>query len=493
MNQSKSATIKIGWATADVTPPRPINLAGQFHMRIARDVKDPLTITALALSHENSADATIFLSADILMLTERIQQGIRDAVHSRAPDMDVARIIINCTHTHAAPMLDDDIYSPVPAGVMTGTAYANFFIERAAGAVIEAWQAHVPGKLAWGLGHAVVGRNRRVVYFDDQSERPGHHDHPGHCTTRFARMYGATSDPMFSHVEGYEDHSVDLLYTWNGRDELTGMIVNLACPSQASEGIGLVSADFWHETRLAIRSRLGAGIFVLPQCSAAGDQSPHEVWYKGAENRMRELRGLDSRGEIARRIANTVADVLPLAQKERHDNLVLGHSVCGVALPWRMISDTEADQIRKGMAELEACPASSNPDAAKRFAEDTAHATSIARCRITLQRHERQQKEPTLVEEIHVVRIGDVAFATSPFEMFLDYGIRIKARSPAIQTFVMQLATPGPGWDGNYLPTVRAEHGESYSANYYCNSIGAAGGQMLVEEILKMLNELWQA
>ena len=49
--------------------------------------------------------------------------------------------------------------------------------------------------------------------------------------------------------------------------------MNVACPSQVGAG-SRISADFWHETRNELRSRLGEGLFVLPQCSAAGDQSP---------------------------------------------------------------------------------------------------------------------------------------------------------------------------------------------------------------------------
>jgi len=45
-------------------------------------------------------------------------------------------------------------------------------------------------------------------------------------------MYGRTNDPNFSHIEGYEDHYVDLLFTWDPDGKLTGIIVNLACPSQ---------------------------------------------------------------------------------------------------------------------------------------------------------------------------------------------------------------------------------------------------------------------
>ena len=34
---------------------------------------------------------------------------------------------------------------------------------------------------------------------------------------------------------------------------------------------------------------------------------------------------------------------------------------------------------------------------------------------------------PSMVPvEVHVLRLGDVAMATNPFELFLDYGIQIK-------------------------------------------------------------------
>jgi hypothetical protein len=45
--------------------------------------------------------------------------------------------------------------------------------------------------------------------------------------------------------------------------------------------------------------------------------------------------------------------------------------------------------------------------------------------------------------EVHVIRLGDMVIATNRFELYLDFGIRVKARSPAVQTFVVpvKLAT----------------------------------------------------
>ncbi len=67
-----------------------------------------------------------------------------------------------------------------------------------------------------------------------------------------------------------------------------------------------------------------------------------------------------------------------------------------------------------------------------------------------------------------------MAFATNRFELFLDFGIRIKARSPAVQTFVIQLAA-NDGWTGHYLPSERAFANKGYSNGAYSNEVGSDG------------------
>ncbi len=90
------------------------------------------------------------------------------------------------------------------------------------------------------------------------------------------------------------------------------------------------------------------------------------------------------------------------------------------------------------------------------------------------------------VYDIHVLRIGDAAVCTSRFELFNDFGVQIKARSKAVQTFVVQLA----GEDG-YLPTQRTVQGGGYSAIVQCNVVGPEGGQVLVDRTVELINSLW--
>jgi hypothetical protein len=100
------------------------------------------------------------------------------------------------------------------------------------------------------------------------------------------------------------------------------------------------------------------------------------------------------------------------------------------------------------------------------------------------ERFELEKKQPKMPVEVHVLRIGDVAIATNPFELYLDYGMRIKGRSPAVQTFLIQLTG-----SGTYLPVARSVAGGSYGAVPASTLIGPEGGQELVEKTLEMINE----
>ena len=107
-----------------------------------------------------------------------------------------------------------------------------------------------------------------------------------------------------------------------------------------------------------------------------------------------------------------------------------------------------------------------------------------------IDRFERQQaEEPKPFQmELHVIRLGDIAIATNQFELFTDYGIQMKARSPALQTFVIQLAGPG-----SYIPSQRAARGGGYSAIVESNQVGPDGGQALADQTVEVLNILWPA
>ncbi|MBI2299944.1 MAG: hypothetical protein HYU66_13550 [Armatimonadetes bacterium] len=476
--------LRLGWSTVDVTPPRPVNLHGQFHARISADVLDPLTATALAIqSAAEPEQAVVFVACDRCGVPSRIVNRVREAVGPLCPDLDPQCVILHATHTHTAPTILEGMYPPQAPEVMTPTEYGNLFVERVSHCVADAWAARTEGAVSWGMGWAVVGHNRRTAYHDDLSQRPGARGMDGRCLDRTSKMYGPTDDPQFAGFEGDEDHAVELLFTYDGDEALTGVVVNLVCPSQEVEGLSQVSADFWHDIRVELRRRLGEGVEVLAQCSAAGDQSPHPLVHRAAEDRMLALKGTNRREEYARRVADAVGEALPLASLEVHREVPFAHVQRELSLPRRMVTEAEAAEVRSNLAGLRA------------ETPDTPQAASVNwmrtnRCNRILQRYAEQAAEPELNEELHVVRLGDVAFATNRFELFLDYGFQMKTRSRALQTFVVQLAGGG-NHTGTYLPTAKGEAGGGYSATVYCNEVGSEGGRKLVEETVAAINGLF--
>jgi hypothetical protein len=495
MTEDRESRLLIGWASRDVTPGRPVLLLGQFHARVSEGVMDPITVTALALESirdGHSVGQAIMASLDCGFISDDLLVAVRKLLREKLPEVDPQSVCLNATHTHTAPdnRADDpqSIGSLPPCdglrakdlGVMENSEYLSFAAARIAEAVTNAWQNRAPGGIRFGLGHAVVGHNRRVSYFSGET-----------------RTYGKTDDPEFSHIEGGEDHSVNLLCTWNQERKLTGVVVNVACPSQVSEGLFQVSADYWHDTRMELRRRLGDKLFVLPQCSAAGDQSPHVQVGKAAEERMLRLAGRTQRQDIAVRIADAATGIIPLIEKEIVWNPPFAHRAETLDLPARMLSEkdvsealAEAEKFRVRYEALKK-DLETHPERMRKsrwYTEITAAYCGMLWNQGVERRFNGQKTQKSTPVEIHVLRLGQMVFATNPYEYYLDYGMQIKARSKATQTFVVQLASGGAV---SYLPTERATAGRSYGALPASTLIGPEGGRLLAQRTVELINGFW--
>jgi hypothetical protein len=89
--------------------------------------------------------------------------------------------------------------------------------------------------------------------------------------------------------------------------------------------------------------------------------------------------------------------------------------------------------------------------------------------------------------EMHVVRLGAMVFVTNPFELYLDFGHQMKARSAAGQTFIVQLCCG----TGGYLPNARAEQLGGYGGLIINGNVGSDGGKKLVDETIAEIGKLW--
>ncbi len=458
MSTESGGPLHVGWSSVNITPDQPVMLSGQFSVRVSQGVADPVTATVLAL--ETRDDQAVMVSCDLVGIETSILHLTRQKLEGKIDGFDVRKLFMNATHTHSGPVMKEGLYPRQALPVMAPAAYAELLTDRIAAVVLEAWNRRQPGGFSRAYGHAVVGHNRRAWYSD------------GH-----AEMYGQTDRKDFDCLEGCEDHGVDMLFFWDVNRRLTGLVVNLACPSQVSEQSKEVTADYWHEVRTVLRKTMGQEIFIMPQCSAAGDQSPHFLLHGREEEDMRNRRGTSERDEIAYRIGQAVEHALPLAQSDIQWAPRLGHVARRVALSPRIITRKEMEAAQRNRRDL--MPRATD-------ANGVEHAL-LNRAESVVERYRNRSRSKPYGIELHVLRLGDVAMATSPFELFLDYGLRIKARSRAVQTFTVQLACGV----GGYLPTARAVKAGGYEAEPASNNVGPEGGQELVEKSLAQIQKLF--
>lgn len=473
--------ISIGWSQKDITPLKTSALVGQFRERISEYVRDPISVTALALESVDekgrAVEQAIMLSCDLLAIDKHIQDGLRVLLAKRLPDIDCKKVFLFATHTHTAPFTSVDElakfggtvleYRVKKKGVITPAKYSEFLIGQLCEAAVEAWSQRRPGGISCELGFAVVGYNRMVVYDDGSS-----------------KMYGATDTYDYNSLMGTADHGVELLYTWDNTGELTGIAVNVACPSQVVENMNYISADFWGEVRKEISKRYSKELYVLAMTGAAGDQSPRDQVRMAVSSKL--MRSEEGLGIIAGRIADAVEEAVEPARSKRMNKAIFRHLVKDIRLPLRKVTRTEAEQaqiefdrtVKEYGIDMGSGGTIKNLDASVLFYLSIREGI--------LKRYQRQQKDPFYEMELHVVRLGDVVIATNPFELYLDYGLQIKGRSKARQTFIIELACDC----GLYLPTERAVSGGGYSTQVSNGYVGPEGGRLLVDHTVKLINEL---
>lgn len=476
----------IGAATVDITPPLPVALTGFPTVRLTHTIQSPLTANVLALESRKGdqvIDQAIFVSCDLCSLVPGMQQGFRKHVAARLPGFDVNKLFLAAIHTHSSPVLLQDAYDEKSYGnAMQPKDYMPLLYRRMSDAVEKAWKSRAVGGVAWGLGQAVVGHNRRIAFAD------------GHAVL-VMQPGGDTDTPSFRCTEGYEDHGVNILCFYDEKKQLKATAIAVACPAQISQEDEVVSADFWHYARELLRHRYGNDLCVLGFCSPAGDQCPHLPYRKKSESRMDRLRGLTRPQELGRRIANAFFDVADLIAKDIRTDVPLVHLVRRVDLPTRVVTNAEYAIAQKVCKDIDSKK--------ERQGWDT---WTYKRYEAICKRYLAQQKGNRIYSpEMHVLRLGDVAIATNPFELFLDYGVQIEARSKAEQTFLIELASSmdrvEDGYVPGYVPTQRAVDAgglttkptNNYTATVLNNIIGPEGAEVLVDRTVEAINGLFDA
>ena len=490
--------IKIGWSEVSIVPEgRRVDLVGQFYERISGEIETPIAVSALAM--ECGEDHMVFVACDLVSTSLKFLGVVRDMLPENC-GFDKDKLIISAIHTHTSmgysnrsdqfsnALKNLNEYKPenvnyVPkahddsADILRGDEARDFLAEKIVQAALEAWNNRSVGAYACGFGRAAVGMCRRVCY-DDGS----------------AKMWGNSNHANFTELESGNDSGIELMFTYDLDKKLTGVIANVACPAQVLEHQSFISSDYMGKVRALIQDKYGKDVHFLGLVSPAGDMCPRDLirWVdspvckndpnihrdkvveRRADPSMFEVKGCD---KAAKRVATEIFWALDDVE-EYVTETTMEHKNITLEMPLRKVTIAEYLEAEKTVKDFFA-----NIKGDINY-EDNArmqiHSGIIARYKL-------QQTMDLYPIEMHVLRIGDVAFATNPYELFLDYGNQIRARSLAKQTFLVQLCCGAFG----YLPTEKAEKGSHYSAFVGSGTAGHAGGELLVRKTVQEINKMF--
>ncbi|NQT59374.1 MAG: hypothetical protein HQ557_10385, partial [Bacteroidetes bacterium] len=349
-----SNQIHIGWSEVSITPTRPVILYGQLYYRVSSYVHDPIYATALAI--EKGEEQCIMVSLDVVGIYPPHVKKIQAAVDG-IEGINAQKITFSATHTHNSSQFSIDTFREVfknylgeevvleiddPDDLLSGEEAEAFFQDKIIQVILAAWRNRKPGGISYAADYAAIGFNRRPVFTLGNGE--GGEE---------SKMYGDCSQDTFLRFEGPVDHTIDMIYTWDTERNLTGVLVDVPCPSQVYELHRFITADYWGPARDQIRTKLG-NIHILSICGAAGDQNPLDLVRISKINKQELIEWNAQVGEVFRninmeeeceligeRIAEAVGRGLRKAKNYIQTEPVFKHTSFSLELPIRKVSEED--------------------------------------------------------------------------------------------------------------------------------------------------------
>lgn len=238
--------MKAGFFAKDVTPPVGVYLAGYpGRDEPSAAVDDPLYLRVLALE-DDDRERLVLVTADLLKLPCDMAWRTK-AWCQRALSLRSASVIINLSHTHAAP------------GLFLQRCYPQWpvdpdyvcFVERSVREGIAAAVADLqPMRMAFGLHQAHFGISRRLPH----PERDG--------------MVTMAPNP-----QGYYDPDLPVLVFYTPGGELRAVLYSYACHPTSKSSLG-ISADYPGQIAQGLQRELGNGVVPIFAQGAAGSVMP---------------------------------------------------------------------------------------------------------------------------------------------------------------------------------------------------------------------------
>ncbi len=455
VSAADGSLLKAGFAEADITPSIGMEKPGGYGKSYIQSIHDPSKARASVFDDGERIVAVVGI--DTLTAPEYVVKAAREKIQSRC-GIEPYSIMIAGSHSHSGGPVgmfrrgDYDHASELVQklayehSTVDNEEYAAKVIDAIVDAVVRAHDTRTP--LEVGVGKALcedVAYNRRFRMANGLT-----YTHPGQ------------GNPEIIEPAGPVDPEVGVVGAWDADGKLKGCIVNFACHGTAS-GPGS-SANWIYYMERAIRGVLGEDIIVVFTPGFSGNVTQ-------VDNLSPYAR--ESGDEQSRFVGGNVGAEAVRALLHMHTGptgpVGAKHTIFKIAR-----RKPSAENVRRAYEIVKGDP-DKVPSTDWTFAKETVMLDALL------------EKAPIVDCEVQTVQIGPAVFAGAGGEIFVEFGLRLKAESPFNYCFPVSFANMSLG----YVPTERAlgANGGGYETRLssYTNLVPNAGTRMVDELVALMV------
>jgi hypothetical protein len=418
-----NAELLAGAAKTDITPAPGISLDGPISKNgPVVDVNDPLHARALVLSDGRTTLAIVI--CDVCMIEKDVCEEAKNSI-AKYLAIPANRVLIAGTHTHAAPRLTHIGTSPAD------DAYHHLVATRMTEAVEQAKENLAPAVIGWGHFERPELIACRRFLCEPGSVAPNPFGKNGE---RIKSVSGQSTQVIGP--AGPTDPEFFVLSVRHADGSPLALLGNFSVHYCGGYKRGRVSADYFGFFSQTIEDRLPAGKGHPP---TVGLMSNGTSGNTGAIDRGGKKYEPYEWLELSGRML--AEDAIEVAEKiEYRGDLSLEMSETELTFDVRKPDASRLEWADKILASQ---PAEYPHRWSKVYAQEARHLA----------------KSPDRVtHKFQTIRIGDLAIATAPCEVFAETGLEIKQNSPFDATFIIELAN---GY-GGYLPTAQQHEWGGY-------------------------------
>lgn len=420
----------VGTAEMEITPDKDLPLAGSLDPRTRRaeGVHDPLYVRAVVL--ESAGVKLAYVIFDLIGLSGKMMIPYikKAALVTGIPEDN---IIWACSHTHTGPVSIESVY-PGNQEEVIDFEWLHHVLDKFVLCLKEASSKRIPARVSRMRGFSYGISHNRRIRFKNQNDIN-------------TWLLSNADDIQSLGSSGPVDPEIGIISFEDERETLLAVMYQFSL--HANNRFGLkYSADYPGVVALRIKEKFGAKVVPLFMPGACGDINP--------------IRSCDETGnELARVICQKLEARAPMEKAPS-----LGVKKQTLTIPFRNLNEDQEERLK----------ASKWGESEQRYFRGT----------LAELRAEGRTEIDTAVHSWH---IGDVAFSSIPGELFVEWGIRIKEKSPFPWTYPVELS----GGCIGYMITQDAwEHGGYEALTAKTAPVSVEGVRAMVDRTLEDLNLL---